>query len=513
MSVHRIMGLETEYGILAPGAPSASPMILSGLVVTSYAANALPRHTKSGWDYEDEDPLQDARGFSVPRAQAHPTQLTDEPRVASPSSDDESIPTANSVLTNGARLYVDHAHPEYSTPEVTNPLDAVRFDAAGELIMRRAADYASTLPEYGEVRLYKNNTDNKGASYGTHENYTMPRDVPFHRIITGLLPFFASRLLFTGNGRVGIGVHGQQAGYQISSRADYMETEVGLETTLRRPLVNTRDEPHANPDKYRRLHVIVGDANRFQTATFLKMGTTALVLSLIEAERSPSIELRDPVAALKSFSRDVRCQTVVDTADGKKVSALDIQWMYYEEALKLVQERQDDDPGGLTARTLDLWHDVLTGLGTDPMSQAHRLDWVAKLKICQGYVSRDNLAWDHARLELVDVQYSDMRAGKGLFDKLHAKGRVEDLVSPEDVQAAVLEPPHDTRAYFRGKCIEKFGPHVAAASWDSVIVDAGGQSLRRIPMMEPSRGGKAQVDALLESASTPAELLAKLTGE
>jgi len=235
MSVWRIMGTETEYGISVPGNPGANAMLISSQIVNSYAS-AMHRARRARWDFEEENPLRDARGFDLARDIADASQLTDE---------DAGL--ANVILTNGARLYVDHAHPEYSSPEVTNPRDAVIWDKAGEWIMaeasRRAADYPNAQP----INLYKNNTDNKGASYGSHENYLMARSTPFADIVRNLTPFFVSRQVVCGAGRVGIGQDGRAHGFQLSQRADYFEVEVGLETTLKRPIINTRDEPHADP--------------------------------------------------------------------------------------------------------------------------------------------------------------------------------------------------------------------------------------------------------------------------
>src|SRR4051795_7428921 len=237
------MGIETEYGVSRPGEPDANPMLMSGQVVNAYAQPRGARAGRARWDYEDEAPLRDARGFEMTRRAADPSQLTD--------TDDPTL--ANVVLTNGARLYVDHAHPEYSSPEVTNPRDAVKWDRAGELIMLEAVRRLQDRPGLPGVNLYKNNTDGKGASYGTHENYLMRRETPFADIVRHLVPFFVSRQVFTGAGRVGIGTDSQADGYQLSQRADFFEVEVGLETTLKRPIVNTRDEPHAAADRYRRL--------------------------------------------------------------------------------------------------------------------------------------------------------------------------------------------------------------------------------------------------------------------
>src|SRR5215472_1214692 len=271
MSVLRVMGTETEYGIAVPGQPGANAMVTSSQIVNAYQAATAARARRARWDFEEENPLRDARGFDLTREAADSSQLTDE-----------DLGLANVILTNGARLYVDHAHPEYSTPECTNPLAAVIWDKAGERVMAEAALKAATVPGASPIQLYKNNTDNKGASYGCHENYLMRRATPFADIVRNLTPFFVSRQVVCGAGRVGQGADGRNEGFQISQRADFFEVEVGLETTLKRPIINTRDEPHADPEKYRRLHVIIGDANMSEVSTYLKVGTTALVLAMIE---------------------------------------------------------------------------------------------------------------------------------------------------------------------------------------------------------------------------------------
>src|SRR2546426_11328173 len=272
MSVLRVMGTETEYGISVPGQPGANAMVTSSQIVNAYQAATAAKARRARWDFEEENPLRDARGFDLTREAADSSQLTDE-----------DLGLANVILTNGARLYVDHAHPEYSTPECTNPLDVVCWDKAGERVMAEAAARAAMMPGGAPIQLYKNNTDNKGASYGAHENYLMRRSTPFAEIVRHLTPFFVSRQVICGAGRVGIGQDGREHGFQITQRADFFEVEVGLETTLKRPILNTRDEPHADADRYRRLHVIIGDANMSEISTFLKLGTAALVLDMIEA--------------------------------------------------------------------------------------------------------------------------------------------------------------------------------------------------------------------------------------
>src|SRR5215475_1612888 len=288
MSVRRVMGTEVEYGISVPGQSGANPMVTSSQIVNAYGARPeLSRNGRARWDYEEESPLRDARGFTYSGALYDPAEALA----------DEDVGLANVILTNGARLYVDHAHPEYSTPEVTNPRDAVVWDKAGEWIMAEAARHAATVPGSLPINLYKNNTDNKGASYGSHENYLMNRTTPFADIVRHLTPFFVSRQVVCGAGRVGRGADGREEGFQISQRADFFEVEVGLETTLKRPIINTRDEPHADPDKYRRLHVIIGDANLSEVSTFLKLGTTSLVLAMIEDRfLATDLGIESPVA-------------------------------------------------------------------------------------------------------------------------------------------------------------------------------------------------------------------------
>src|SRR5665648_1011748 len=368
------MCIRDRYGIVQPGRPTANPMLLSSHVVAAYAALSTVQAGHARWDDADEDPLADARGFRLDRASAHPSLLTDNPTrpagagpvtdaaldaltlATAPRGDGgahvgmdpspldrpefeeyEDPGAATTILTNGARLYVDHAHPEYSSPEVTNPRDLVLWDKAGEAVMLRAVRALTANAAMPDVVLYKNNVDGKGASYGTHENYLVERAVPFEDLVTYLTPFLVTRQVFTGAGRVGIGPTGQVPGFQLSQRADYIEAEVGLETTLRRPIINTRDEPHADRKLWRRLHLILGDATLLEAATYLRVGTTSLVLWLIESgahqpflAEVERLRLADPVAAVRQVSRDLFLTGRLELADGRRLTALEVQRAYLD---------------------------------------------------------------------------------------------------------------------------------------------------------------------------------------
>ncbi|HEY6651389.1 MAG TPA: depupylase/deamidase Dop, partial [Actinomycetota bacterium] len=461
MAIPKVIGTETEYGIAAVGQPDFNPVLSSSMLISSYAGSLR----RIRWDYEDESPLRDARGF--------------EP-VSGRELSDEDLGLANVILPNGARYYVDHAHPEYSTPECLSPRSLVIHDKAGERILERSlAVVAAEIPSSPALAIYKNNSDGKGNSYGTHENYLMDRATPFGDIVRDLTPFFVSRQIFTGAGKLGLEAQWDERGkhvFQLTQRADFFETEVGLETTLKRPIINTRDEPHADPERYRRLHVIVGDANLCEVATFLKLGTTSIVLKMIEDGFLPDFSLVNPVAAIHDVSRDVSLTTQVSLVDGRKMTALQLQWEYLELARKYV-DREDDTPEN--REVVERWETVLRGLENDPRTLSAQLDWVAKLRLLEGYRERDGLAWSDAKLRAIDLQYHDVRRDRGLYHRLAHAGKVERITTDEEVLRAIMEPPDDTRAFFRGRCIAKYPDAIAAASWDSLILDTGRDALQR----------------------------------
>ena len=501
MAIPKTLGIETEYGIVLRGADESNPIAASSLLINAYLyelAAAAGQGSKVGWDFEDESPGNDARGFA-PLGSLPP---------------DVETHLVNAVLTNGARYYVDHAHPELSTPECADPLSIVRYDRAAERIVERSMRAAKRmLPPGQELVVYKNNSDGKGNSYGCHENYLMERQAPFGRIVAHATSHFVSRQIFTGAGKVGTeasGLTARDVPYQLTQRADFFEEEVGLETTLRRPIINTRDEPHADATKYRRLHVIVGDSNMSEVSTFLKIGTTTFVLSMIEDDYLPrSFALDSPVQAMRQVSYDLTLRKPLRLLDGTTVTALDMQWELLERAGKYAAERGTAAVGGPVAeRVLARWEAVLNQLEDDPMELADQLDWVAKYRVIEGYRERNGLAWGDAKLRAIDLQYHDLRPDKSLFRRLG----VERLVTEDEIDFATTNPPRDTRAYFRGECLRRWSDQIVAANWDSLVFDIGTEPLRRVPMMEPLRGTADHVGTLFEECASPKELLDRLGG-
>jgi Pup amidohydrolase len=501
MAIQKVLGIETEYGIIVRGGDS-NPIAASSILINAYVqelarGGAATGASRVGWDFEDEHPGNDARGFSA-EGQMPPEVETH---------------LVNAVLTNGARYYVDHAHPELSTPECADPRSVVVYDRAAELILHRSMTAATALlPPGQEIVVYKNNSDRKGNSYGTHENYLMDRAVPFSKIVSHVMPHFITRQIYTGAGKVGTeapGLTSADVPYQLTQRADFFEEEVGLETTLKRPIVNTRDEPHADAQKYRRLHVIVGDANLSEVATFLKVGTTALVLSMIEDDwLTRDLLPAQPVQALRQVSYDVTLARPIELADGSSITALDAQWELYDRARKFAEEHGLECVGGAEVgqEVLRRWEEVLTGLETDPSTLAGQVDWIAKHRLLDGYRERHDLRWDDARLAAMDLQYHDLRPERSLA----ARVGLERIVADEEMATAVSEPPPDTRAFFRGRCLQRWPESIVAANWDSLVFDVGGDPLRRVPMMEPLRGTEAHVGSLIDGCETAADLLEKL---
>jgi Pup amidohydrolase len=498
MSVKRVMGIETEYGISCPLNTQANPMFLSSLVVGAYSEKIYPNH-KLRWDYDLESPLRDARGFDASRAEADPSLLTDNDA------------TTNVILKNGARFYVDHAHPEYSSPEVISPQEAVLWDKAGAAIIQEAANLAARSNPDGEIYIYKNNTDNKSVSYGTHENYLVDRAVAFSDLVKVLTPFFVTRQIYTGSGRLGVGVLDREYKYQISQRADFFETLVGLETTMRRPIINTRDEPHADPQKYRRLHVIIGDANLSELANLVKMGATSLVLAMIEADQFNQFnyELADPLLSLREVSQDLNLSIPLKLKNGKTITALQMQQEIFNQISDWTQKTCPDDPE--TSQVIYWWGHFLEYLQKDKFKLANSIDWIAKYKILQELKDRDNLSWRDPILQMIDLQYSDLNPDRGIALLLERRGSLIKLTDDQAVERAKEYPPATTRAWFRGQALINFPNQVAAASWDSIIFDvAADRPLVRIPTLDPLKGTQDELGDIFDKSQDVTTLIAHL---
>lgn len=488
-----LLGTETEFGVATRDPVASDPVSNAILLVNSYP------HLPSGqalWDYENENPLRDARGFEV------------EGERERPGPDYNRL--LNKVLANGGRLYVDGAHPEYSTPECTGPRDVVRYEKAGERIMDLCRELAGRGKGPNDrFVLYKNNTDNKGNSYGYHENYLVARALPFDCLIDQMTPFFVTRQVYAGSGKVGAEPRRDDITYQLSQRADFFEVLVDLNTMVKRPIINTRDEPHADPERYRRFHVIVGDATMADYSTYLKVGTTALVLKLVEQGGSvPGVQLEDPVGAIKAISRDPSLKLRLRLKEGGSATAVEIQQRYCEAVTTRLQ-----DAAPWAADVLAQWADVLAKLAQDPRQLSRRLDWVIKQELIESYMAKKGIGWNDPRVALLDLQYHDLRLERGLYYKLEREGCVDRLVTDDEVLSAVDQAPADSRAYFRSVCLKKFGKEVYGASWSSVLFDVGGGVVKRVPLMEPLRGTEALTGTLLRNVDSVDQLLTTLTGQ
>jgi proteasome accessory factor A len=492
MAIPKVMGTEIEYGITVKGDPDFDPISSCVLLVNAY------REDHAGeilWDYDQENPLADARGFTVDGEKYTPNQQENIAR--------------NKTLINGARYYVDHAHPEYSCPEVTNPRDLVIHEKAGERILevsRREAN--ALLPAGTQMLLYKNNSDRKGNSYGAHENYLMDRHTSFKQVVEHVTPFFVTRQVYCGAGKVGSENRSQPCDYQISQRADFFETEVALDTMVKRPIVNTRDEPHADREKYRRLHVIVGDANLSEYTIYLRQGVTTILLSMIEdGAIDRSLSLRDPVRAIKEVSHDPSCRKELAMENGQHWTAVQIQREYLELAEKYLAGRASE---AWERDIIGKWAAALDALERDPMELATQIDWVIKKALIESFMERKGLDWQAARVQMLDLQYHDLRPDKGLYFMLERQGRAERIVTDEEIIAAITKPPEDTRAYFRGECLRRYGSAVFGVNWDSISFSVDGEPIRRVTMAEPLKGSRAHVAELLERSPTAADLVKNL---
>ncbi len=492
MAIPTVMGTEIEFGIIVKGDPDFDPISSCVLLVNAYREDPEGRIL---WDYDQENPLADARGFQVDGEKYTPNQQENIAR--------------NKTLINGARYYVDHAHPEYSSPEVTNARDLVVHEKAGERILEVSRREANALLPAGAVMLlHKNNSDRKGNSYGCHENYLMDRRTSFKRIVENLLPFFVTRQIYCGAGKVGSENRNHPCDFQISQRADFFETEVALDTMVKRPIINTRDEPHADREKYRRLHMIVGDSNMSEYTIYLRNGVTAILLSMIEdGAIDRDLSLSNPVRSIKEVSHDPNLKAELLLDNGNRMTAVQIQNEFLDMALTYAA-KNSLDPVALDV--LDKWQYIMTTLQGDPMDLSREIDWVAKKSLLESFIDRKGADWEDPRVQMLDLQYHDTRPDKGLYHMLEREGRMERICTDEEIIAAVHSPPVDTRAFFRGECLRRFPSEVFGVNWDSISFSAGEEPVRRIMMSEPLKGSREHVQELLNRSSSASELLANL---
>lgn len=530
ITVRRIMGIETEYALLDRDEPGADPQQLATDLLYAYATAAAPqapstlhvpsrtgrtltRGAGTRFDYSGELPAVDARD-----GQEHalaPEARTDlEPGAVLTGTQARWIQRVGAFGqhyyrgtathgANGCRLYVDHTHPEYASPEVLGPLAAATYDRAGDLLMHQA-ELALSAERGSRVQVIKNNTDGRGSAWGAHESYAVPRAVPWQLLTDVLLPLLVSRLVVCGSGRVGIGAAGEEPGFQILARADYVEQPVSLYTTRERPIVNTRDEPHADAGRWRRLHVITADSSSLAVSAVLRLGLTACVLGLVEEapERAQAlarrVALADPVTALRVFSRDLSLSARCPLAAGGQATALEIQRAFLEEVTSCLGPQAPDPE---TALVLGLWREALDALAQGPEQAAHLVEWCAKLSVLERLRERAGCGWEDLRLRAADLQFAVVDPGSSLAARLEEAGRVRPVLSAAQVAAAVTQAPQDTRAGGRAAFLRLFPDRVWAASWTSLVVDTDGKHLLRVTLPDPLHPTRAEVETAYASCA------------
>ncbi|QNK79804.1 Pup--protein ligase [Nakamurella sp. PAMC28650] len=409
--------------------------------------------------------------------------------------------SSNVFLRNGSRLYLDvGSHPEYATAECDDLLTLIAHDKAGERILQDlVVDAEARLAEEGiggDIYLFKNNTDSAGNSYGCHENFLIARAGEFSRIADGLIPFLVTRQLIAGAGKVLQSPRG--ASYCLSQRADHIWEGVSSATTRSRPIINTRDEPHADAERYRRLHVIVGDSNMSQTTTLLKVGSAALVLEMIEA----GIQLRDftfdnPIRAIREISHDITGRRTVRLANGSEISALDAQTEYYTKAVDYVAGRGTDP---ISERVLDLWGRTLKGVEIGDLSGVDtEIDWVIKKKLIDSYAARHGMDLADPRIAQIDLTYHDVRPGRGLHSLLVKKGMAATVVTDDEITDATTLAPQTTRAKLRGEFVAAAQDAGRDYTVDWVHLKLNDQAQRTVLLKDPFRNTDDRVTKLIES--------------
>lgn len=521
MSVIRAMGTETEYAVMRSRTQAGDPMALSFALVEA-AAHGRP--WRIPWDYRQEDPLCDARGMRLAREYAPNDMLTDAPQHR----------IVNVVGANGSRVYVDHAHPEYAACETGNPYDALAYAKAGDALMAQAA---RRVRERGEgMIVYRNNTDGKGASWGTHDNYAVERAVPFDLLVWLMSAHWVTRVQYCGSGRVGLGEHGEQAGFQLSQRADFFHMRVGLHTTFDRPIINTRDEPHVE-GAYRRLHGITMDANCLDVPRVLACGTTSMLLWWAEqavreddadeiARLRAAVELADSVAAMHEVSHDCTLSVPLELAGGEQATAWQIQVTLYTAVCAMGARCYGTDsrgeplwPDGPTVRTMAQWRQALQDVATirhgddeerlSMTAQAGRIEWLLKWQLLERARRRYDTDWADVRLKALDMEWGRLDE-QGLAGKM--SGRVSVVADDTQVAEAMAHAPSDTRAWLRAALLNRFPDQVVTVSWSRVVVRGRDGALHDVLMDRALGFGREECERLCEEASCAADIARGLAG-
>lgn len=469
-----LCGIETEYGLSVEGRGAEDQIDDAKAVVRSYPGDCLPL-----WDYRFETPRADLRGFQLEKLAFDPADAEFD-RGRSHGSDYDV--RSDRVLPNGARLYNDHGHPEYATPECWDAFQCALHDKAGEWAVLLAAR-AYEQQTGRRTRIYKNNTDFHGASYGTHESYLVPRKLGWEAIYRAVTPMLVARQILTGAGKVGA-ESGNPCAYQLSQRADFFVEPLNAETLYRRPVFNTRDEPHADPEKWMRLHVISGDANMLTKGTARKIALVKLAIQLAMVDAVPNLMPADPVGAFKQISRDETFKFEFELERGGSSTAFEVLERYFQAAedagwlntAEFVEAKVQEDPYLLPFTELFVINecrDLMKMMGQDELRQ--HVDWAAKKHAVEEYMREYGADWRDPSLQAIDLEYSNLDPGEGLFHALGAMGEIDEPELTEDLIRALLNGNWTkSRSEIRSLAVRHFRESITNLSWGSITLRASG---------------------------------------
>ena len=456
-----LLGIETEYGIIREDLENSDPVDESMKLLKSCSQKSVV----GKWAYSQENSHQDMRGFKV-------QSLAQDEEEDAFCAEDRKRPYSylemkcDRVLSNGARFYNDHTHPEYSTPECSSLFSLVAHDVAGEKIVAESTKIRNQELGDKSVQIFKNNTDYSGHSYGTHDNYLIPRKIPFDHLVKGLVPFLVTRQLYAGAGKIG-SENPNSIGYkglQLAQRSDFIEKILSIETMTQRPIINTRDEPHAIRNKYRRLHLIMGDANMSAYATALKVGSTRLVLNLIASGGAlPDIELENPVEDVQKVSLEKNRNAKLKKTSGDSITALEIQEIYLE-----VIEQNFSNQNKEWSWIIQEWGKTLNDFKHSPEKLSNRIDWAIKEKLFLEFMESENFSWDDPMLQSLDLEYHNLDPDRGLYRGLEQENHVFSLLTEEEVNCAIEFPPAGTRAKIRGDAVNKESEKIKSIHWTGI---------------------------------------------